>query len=128
MQPNIIRWNGLYSRQPAKRAFARTRIIAHYGRFGLERRGVSVAVLRYVFILSNAALSLTSTILFCRPTGWHGESGAAHSGGHITIDFLSSDDKHIATHHVYPSDDAYQKATRCARRRCLRKRLDGEAE
>jgi hypothetical protein len=55
----------------------------------------------------NAALSLMKRILSRKPTGWHGESGAAPSGGHITVDFRSSSDKHIVVHHVYPTGDAY---------------------
>lgn len=39
--------------------------------------------------------------------GWHGESGAATTGGHITVDFLRWDGSHVTTHHVYPTDDAY---------------------
>jgi hypothetical protein len=98
-------WNGLYSKQPAERAFAMWRIHAHYDRFRLAQRGAWMASIRYVIL--NATLSLTKYILSCRPTGWHGESGAAHSGGHITVDFLSSSNQHVVTHHVYPSDDAY---------------------
>ncbi|KAI0245748.1 hypothetical protein BJV78DRAFT_1158396 [Lactifluus subvellereus] len=44
-----------------------------------------------------------------RPTGWHGESSAASSGGHITVDFCSTDSCHIVTQHVYHTDDAYLK-------------------
>ena len=41
---------------------------------------------------------------FCRPTGWHGESGAAGAGGHITVDFQRRDGRHVTTHHVYRMD------------------------
>ena len=58
---------------------------------------------------SPFALSLTMHILSRRPIGWHGESGAAHSGGHLTVDFRSpsNDSEHVVTHHVYLTDDAY---------------------
>jgi hypothetical protein len=49
MPLEIFRWNGLFSRHPAKRAFARGRILAHYDRFALARRGVAIADIRYVF-------------------------------------------------------------------------------
>ena len=44
----LIHWNGLYSKHPAKRAFVRRRLYAHYNRFHLELRGVKVANVRYV--------------------------------------------------------------------------------
>ncbi|KAF8265990.1 hypothetical protein EI94DRAFT_1702093 [Lactarius quietus] len=47
---------------------AKARIAAHYARRGLEKRSVKTA--------------------FLRSTGWHGESGTAHFGGHLTVDFL----------------------------------------
>lgn len=56
------------------------------------------------YILFNAFPALMTT---CRPTGWHGESGIALSGGHLTVDFLDSNNRHISTHHVYPSEAAY---------------------
>jgi hypothetical protein len=51
-----------------------------------------------------APLTLTN---FCRPTGWHGESGAAETGGHITVDFCNGNGEHVVTHHVYRTDNAY---------------------
>jgi predicted NBD/HSP70 family sugar kinase len=45
--------------------------------------------------------------IFCRPTGWHGESGAAGAGGHITVDFYGLNNQHITTQHVYRADNAY---------------------
>ncbi|KAI9442141.1 hypothetical protein H4582DRAFT_2054663 [Lactarius indigo] len=36
------------------------------------------------------------------------ESGRARSGGHLTVDFCKLDGKLITTHHVYPSDEAYE--------------------
>ena len=68
-----------------------------------------------VCIILNAAFPLTKIILPCRPTGWHGESGAARSGSHITVDFCSLRNRHIATNHVYPTDDAYPKTIRWTR-------------
>ena len=61
-----------------------------------------------VCIILNAALSLMKHIISCRPMGWHGKSGAAHFGSHITIDFLSSN-THVVTHHVYLTNATYQK-------------------
>ena len=58
------------------------------------------------FALSFVAPSTLSC--FCRPTGWHGESGAAGAGGHLVVDFYENE-RHIVTHHVYPMDDAYRK-------------------
>lgn len=43
-----------------------------------------------------------------RPTGWHGESGAAKAGGHVVVDFCLSNNKHVTMHHVYPKDNAYR--------------------
>jgi hypothetical protein len=59
-----------------------------------------------VCIILNTALSLTIHVLSRRPTGWHGESGAADWGGHVTVDFCSSNG-HVTRHHVYRSDNAY---------------------
>ena len=56
----------------------------------------------------NAAMSLTKNILSRRPTGWHRESGAALSGGHITVEFRTWSG-HVVTHHLYPTDGAYKK-------------------
>jgi hypothetical protein len=56
----------------------------------------------------NAALSLMKTILSHRPTPWHGESGAASSGGHVTVDFLSGSGAHVTTHHIYRKNRAYE--------------------
>lgn len=44
----VFRWNRLYAQYPAKRAFVKKRIQAHHSRFDLERRGVSIADVRYV--------------------------------------------------------------------------------
>jgi hypothetical protein len=44
----VFRWNRLYARYPAKRAFVKKRIQAHHSRFDLERRGVSIVDVRYV--------------------------------------------------------------------------------
>jgi hypothetical protein len=63
-----------------------------------------------------APLMLTS---FCRPTGWHGESGAAEAGGHLTVDFYRLDNEHVVTHHVYRTNDAYLTDRRARRVRRL---------
>ncbi|KAH9018971.1 hypothetical protein EDB84DRAFT_1566224 [Lactarius hengduanensis] len=63
----IIVWNGLYNANKEERNAVEERVQAHLVRRKLWRRKVKFA--------------------FMRPTGWHGESGAAESGGHITVDF-----------------------------------------
>ncbi|KAH9017143.1 hypothetical protein EDB85DRAFT_1897792 [Lactarius pseudohatsudake] len=63
----IIVWNGLYNANKEERNTVEERVQAHLVRRKLWRRKVKFA--------------------FMRPTGWHGESGAAESGGHITVDF-----------------------------------------
>jgi hypothetical protein len=50
---------------------------------------------------------LTSSTHNCRPTGWHGESGRANWGGHITVDFRTRAHVHVSTHHVYRTEAAY---------------------
>ncbi|KAF8814893.1 hypothetical protein BYT27DRAFT_7249661 [Phlegmacium glaucopus] len=82
-----IDWNNLYAAQPHQRHFTEARIRSHFTRKRLESRGIVRASVR--------------------PTGWHGESGAARSGGHVVVDFQLSDGSHVTTHHIYPSDDAY---------------------
>jgi hypothetical protein len=48
-------------------------------------------------ILAFVVVALT---IFCRPTGWHGESGAAKAGGHITVDFYRRDNNHVTMTHI----------------------------
>ena len=104
MLENII-WNKLYASKISKRVFAEARIQAHYIRMKLSRRGVIKAVVRYEFsIFLHCAFNAER---FCRPTGFHGESGGAKSGGHIVVDFRSKD-RHVVTHHIYPTDEAYR--------------------
>jgi hypothetical protein len=92
----IIR-NRLYATKPHKWRFAKKRIQEHFTRRRLSCRGVVKAVVRYSMILAFVVVTLT---IFCRPMGWHGESGAAKAGGHITVDFYQQDNNHAATHHV----------------------------
>jgi hypothetical protein len=47
---------------------------------------------------------------FVRPTGWHGESGSAISGGHLTVRFLRRDGGFGSTQHVYSCDEAYRES------------------
>ncbi|KAI9444459.1 hypothetical protein H4582DRAFT_2070194 [Lactarius indigo] len=83
-----ILWGTLYSTKEHMRKALEPRIHAHFERKKLADRGVELA---------------------CpRPTGLHGESGRARSGGHLTVDFCKLDGKLITTHHVYPSDEAYE--------------------
>jgi hypothetical protein len=106
MELEEIVWNGLYTAQPGKQRFAKKRIEEHFTRsLTLSRRGVVKAVVRYSMNLAFIVVALTS---FCRPTGFHGESGTAKAGGHITVDFYRRDNKFITTHHVYPTDKAYR--------------------
>jgi hypothetical protein len=57
------------------------------------------------FAFTDAASSILT--ISCRPTGWHGESGAAAVGGHIVIDFYRWNGIFVTTQHIYQSDDAY---------------------
>lgn len=88
-----IIWNTLYASKSSasKKAFAMKRIIAHYERKKLDKRGVEFASVR--------------------PTPWHGENGKASTGGHITVDFVTPETEtkpvRVRRHHVYPSDEAY---------------------
>ena len=100
-----IIWNDLYRTHPFKRASAALRIRAHYERMKLEKVGVTVANVRYVLIRSTRPHYLTT----CSPTGWHGESGAATHGGHLTVRFKKADGSHFKTQHVYPTDEAYKR-------------------
>lgn len=68
---------------------------------------------RQVCTILNAALSMPP---YWVPTGWHGESGANPSGGHITVDFYSLGSRHITTHHVYRTNDAYGEGSTISRR------------
>ncbi|KAH9022544.1 hypothetical protein EDB85DRAFT_1895180 [Lactarius pseudohatsudake] len=83
----IIVWNGLYNANKEERNAVEERVQAHLVRRKLWRRKVKFA--------------------FMRPTGWHGESGVAESGGHITVDFCTRARVHVATHHVYCTEAAY---------------------
>ncbi|KAF8263629.1 hypothetical protein EI94DRAFT_1703840 [Lactarius quietus] len=65
-----IIWNHVWAKQLHERVEAKARIAAHYARRGLEKRSVKTA--------------------FLRSTGWHGESGTARFGGHLTVDFLQA--------------------------------------
>ena len=106
----LIHWNGLYSSHPDERVFVTT------VRYTLQPEGVGAARRRngchQVCIILNAVLSLTKSTLSRRPTGWHDESGAARSGGHITVDFRSFSGTHVVTHHVYPTNNAYSRRGR----------------
>jgi hypothetical protein len=79
-----ITWNGLYAAKPGEQRFAKKRIQEHFTRRRLSCHCVIKAVVRYSMILAFVVVTLT---IFCRPMGWHGESGAAKAGGYITVDF-----------------------------------------
>jgi hypothetical protein len=99
-----ITWNGLYATKPHKQCFAKKHIQEHFTRRRLSCCGVVKAVVRYSMIFAFVMVALT---IFCKPTGWHEESGATKADGHITVDFYRQDNNHATTHHVYPVDDAY---------------------
>jgi hypothetical protein len=61
----------------------------------------------YVYVLCIYFVVPSVLMNFRRPTGWHGESGAAQAGGHIAVDFALSNGEHVTTHHVYPTDKGY---------------------
>ncbi|KAH9163104.1 hypothetical protein EDB89DRAFT_1912934 [Lactarius sanguifluus] len=83
----IILWNGLYRAKRKQRNHMARRIRAHFGRKKLWKWNVKFVVIR--------------------PTGWHGESGAANWGGHIMVDFRTRAHVHVSTHHVYRTEAAY---------------------
>ena len=105
MTLKIIYWNNLYHAQLEKRTFAKQRILLHYEKKKLARSGVEIADVRYVF--HNLRFSYTSKVIFTRPTGWHGESGQALIGGHLTVKFLLGNGRHHSTHHVYAMEESY---------------------
>ena len=84
-------------------------IQAHFTRMKLSRRGVVKAVVRYEF---SILLCTFNTERFCRPTGFHGESGLAKSSGHIVVDFHCLKNWHVVTHHIYPTNEAYRQRGR----------------
>ena len=91
--------------------FVQSRMISHHRRFGMARRGVFATNVRWVtFFLIRLVVYLT--INSYRPTGFHGESGRAHSGGHITVQFRTRN-RHYTTHHVYLSDEGYEGRYGC---------------
>lgn len=78
-----IEMNGLYSsaKRRQDRIRVKARIRAYYSQMGLQQLGVEVASVR--------------------PTGWHGESGAVRSGGHITVRFEMRSGVRVTTRHIY---------------------------
>ncbi|KAI9432011.1 hypothetical protein H4582DRAFT_1135203 [Lactarius indigo] len=99
-----IFFNGLYSsrRNKRKQEAARRRIWAHFERYKLEEEGSEIAI--------------------PRPIGWHGESGAARWGGHLTVDFFDAEGGFVSTDHVYLTDAAYVGHIRRGPRRRVRGR------
>ena len=69
------------------------------GKKGFRIRGRLVRLRSF-----DAPPSLTT----CSPTGWHGESGAAKHGGHVTVKFIKANG-YYKKHHVYPTDEAYKR-------------------
>jgi hypothetical protein len=112
----------LYKKSPTMQFFSRARIVAHYNRMRLARRGVVAASVRYIPF--NRGIASDNVDIFNRQTGFHGESGGASSGGHLTVDFWT-EKTHFATQHVYETDDGYRKKRRGGkgRRRGGKKRL-----
>ena len=60
-------------------------------------------------------VNASSLLMTGSSTGWHGESGAAKHGGHITVCFLKANghivraSRRFELHHVYPTDEAYKR-------------------
>ena len=106
-----IKWNDLYSSNPKELEFARRRIEYHYKRRKLARIGINRVEMRlaFLFFTSNFAY-------FFRNTGWHGESGAATSCGHLnTGDFWFAHGGFYSTHHIYYSNRANSNRARYRR-------------
>ena len=108
MPLKCFHWNGLYAVHLDKWAFAKKWILDHFNWFVLVERGVGRTSVRYV-TFECCSFNWQSTFYSHRPTDWHRESGVAHSGGHITVDFRSPNNRHVVIHHVYPTDNAYSK-------------------
>ena len=105
-----IKWNDLYSSNPEELEFARRRIEYHYKRRKLARIGINRVEMRlaFLFFTSNFAH-------FFRNSGWHGESGAATSGGHLPGDFWFAHGGFYSTHHIYYSNRArYHRSGFCS--------------
>ncbi|KAF8814488.1 hypothetical protein BYT27DRAFT_7249981 [Phlegmacium glaucopus] len=66
-----IHWNNLYATQPDQQHFSEVCIQSHFTWKHLEHWGIVKASIRL--------------------TGWHEESGAASSGGHLVVNFQLSD-------------------------------------
>lgn len=96
MPLRTIIWNGLYSAQRSKRAEVRERIQSYYEQRRLGKKGVTVVDVRYIPI--HLSRPVTDDL---KLTGWHGESGAAMHGGHITACFRKSSGRHFKTVHIY---------------------------
>ncbi|KAF8267178.1 hypothetical protein EI94DRAFT_1701204 [Lactarius quietus] len=73
--------------KPLEQSKAADRIHKHYARFKLEKKGVEIADVV--------------------PTPWHGESGKAREGGHLTVEFVRWDGTSLRRQHVYPTNKAY---------------------
>ncbi|KAH9035248.1 hypothetical protein EDB85DRAFT_2143899 [Lactarius pseudohatsudake] len=91
MPLHTIILGSLYASKPHQRKLVIDSIRAHYKLKRLEKRGIEIAK--------------------ARPTGWHGESGAAKEGGHVTVDFIAPklSKVKIITQHVYPSSNGSGK-------------------
>ena len=106
-----IEWNDLYSSNPEDLEFARRQILYHYKRRKLAWIGINRVEMRlaFLFFTSNFAY-------FFRNTGWHGESGAATSCGHLnTGDFWFAHGGFYSTHHIYYSNRANSNRARYRR-------------
>ena len=104
MPLQVINWNGLYSAQPRKQDFTRTRILAHYNRKRLHYWRVVEANVKYVYFYHTSMFHWQNPR---RPTGWHGESGKGQSGGHVVVKFRLRGQVHFSTHHIYHTNSAY---------------------
>jgi hypothetical protein len=52
-----------------------------------------------VCVILNAAISLIKNHFISQANRLARGSGAAHSGGHVVVDFCSSSNRHVVTHH-----------------------------
>ncbi|KAN0135143.1 hypothetical protein V8E53_007034, partial [Lactarius tabidus] len=88
--PHIL-WRTLYQSKSKQheQKFAEERIHVHYEIRKLANRGVEEAEVR--------------------DTPWHGKSGLASTGGHLTVDFYAPTNGNtpVIMHHVYKTDAVY---------------------
>lgn len=65
-----ITWNGLYAAQPRERLFPKKRILEHFAKMRLSRRGVAKASVRYVFRIFHCCAFNTDRFLQTDRLAW----------------------------------------------------------